>query len=1720
MPELLHIGPNQTDERTDLLSINQTSPVPVDAKEADAKAGKYDYALGAGSPGVSALTSQIQAGMEERVRQRAAQTKDIQDFETRNQKLIELAKEKGPVDPAKVAKAQAIIANVPNNDPSSIMEKLLGETVVGKAVRNQNFQDNFLDQQFPERTAEAAKFTAGHIAKNEWLSNFEVEKKKEYDRSSWGGYIADTAKRLLPGYSEFKLSNIVLGAPDQSMFLPGKGMAESVAYQWALPPDEFMSSVRRTYDALAQDNLPLAQEYLSAVRSYTTGDRAAANFSLAFDLATAVSPTALLRGGKAAAEVGAAGARAVVRKGESVAAASAQKMLPKAMADVAEAAARTPIDKPRLAEVTEGVSAGAKVEAREITNALFTEHDPLRLGRDMSLPDTMRPEVFFSGESRVLSSERAGRIVQQVTEKLQKVYEDVGNLSLVRRLTPQALEQAYSEAEKVLTERYTSVGDAVLNARFQHHAPDSNAANTGIVEMQMGRPDGTLFDSPKEAYRTATVDYGLSAKDVHSIQPNGTGGFYISIIRPIDETSAAVRKLNVATEYNQTPKSLTNAFFGWAWRSADQNVSQFQNENRKTALQGIQAITEAMQNIASDLKALDAFRLPFTKSERKDLSRIMEINRDTEWVDEKGVNRRGFFYDNVKDLEDAYLSEFDRLPSEREIRAYYAARSLNDFDYFMRNLTIYRDKVRQGIEKFDFQYADFSEQTHSWSNVNLSDITKQTMDGKYVDDIPWDVPEDAGIAILHGEEGNRGRTFKKNTASEADRAEIAELQKRGYKLIQVANPTSRPLSPITGEEVINFVLARKHEVSPQTWEQLPYRPGFHVEYTDPYFVKQPRIARLTTGSAPPVPEGHVRLYRGIGNNMHGGVAGQGGSGANLTWYTTKKDRAARYGAVHYVDVPNTPESLKRFAQGTASPDDLVSDSEDLVRGLRPYTETGTTHRYDGDVSMLGARTENEAARLTQYVETGRQLLKDGKTAELREHLKNGPFSYEKFWSLFQESVDPKTGRITPPLFNKDDSFYSVGTGRYTIDDHKLGEKYAGLEDSIRSPYNLFASIDKEYAGQRNIQLWGYDNLGTEQNPVHKLGQARLLDPLSTLNRSMANVMRNRYMQDYKMQASEAFVEEFSDLFKVPKEDLQANLIYYLHQPPWDTANPNTGRLAQAKSARMALLNLLGSETELGKAFSWAEQKMNNLILDKLGTQGYDKFVRGVDLPLEKDPLKIMRNFAFHTKLGLFNLVQFGLQAQTMGHVIAVAGPVTGTKGAVASTLMMGARLHSFSDASIAAMGKVASRLGVMSKEEFAESWDALKRTGFHVVGTDHTWREDLFDPKVFTGTVGRFLDKGAMFFNEGERVTRFAAWNAAYLEWKKANPTRVLDNTARAKILNRADDLSLNMTRASNASWQQGIFSVPTQFLSYQARMMEQLLPGYSSKLTAREKAQAYATYAAFYGVPGLGAATTGISFYEDIKQAALERGVNVSDPFLYAFNEGLISSLVKLTTGREYSFSKRMGPGGIASLGAIADFTQGEGEKGLAQILVGPSGTILFDSVRTAYPVLTWASNPFRPPENKYVLTKADLIDAFSFISSVKNVNVSYMMGNVGMYMTSKGVPVDHADAYDAAVFALLGVEKMSATDTWAKMGSLKDAKKTQDVLEKEIKRTYRLAFRAQRDGDDKNAEIYLNRIRLQLAAGNFNPIDSYKILREVLSADAPLVDSINERFQKKFNK
>src|SRR5690606_21447858 len=192
-------------------------------------------------------------------------------------------------------------------------------------------------------------------------------------------------------------------------------------------------------------------------------------------------------------------------------------------------------------------------------------------------------------------------------------------------------------------------------------------------------------------------------------------------------------------------------------------------------------------------------------------------------------------YDTVADLEKAYLKRGFSLPTEKEVEAYFSFRQLMDYDHAVRNISVYRDKARLGI----------NQKSIGW--ISRDETGKKTykhspfFEGRVIDNLPTRSSEPFTIGWYNGETGKVRFETSDTLRYGREWDEINDLIGKGYKIIQVADPKEPALRDLvkSGGEPVQYLIVRDVKEKPLSMNQVPYNEGGHWMYPQMgYYLKQ------------------------------------------------------------------------------------------------------------------------------------------------------------------------------------------------------------------------------------------------------------------------------------------------------------------------------------------------------------------------------------------------------------------------------------------------------------------------------------------------------------------------------------------------------------------------------------------------------------------------------------------------------------------------------------------------------------------------------------------------------------------------------------------------------------------------------------------------------------------------------------------------------------------
>jgi hypothetical protein len=737
--------------------------------------------------------------------------------------------------------------------------------------------------------------------------------------------------------------------------------------------------------------------------------------------------------------------------------------------------------------------------------------------------------------------------------------------------------------------------------------------------------------------------------------------------------------------------------------------------------------------------------------------------------------------------------------------------------------------------------------------------------------------------------------------------------------------------------------------------------------------------------------------------------------------------------------------------------------------------------YEGDTTVMPMSIRAQGVEVSKHLDEVRKLLKAGKTKDAEAYAKaNLHVAPKEVLSWFKPSM--LNGKKKPPRLNLDEPIQLVPKDKMIVDiDNTLKARHGAAFRDGTTRGSLNKQNQVQFTGERDsYELTTLVDNGTRGKPLYAWEPAKMVDPMPMMNRALQRIVNSRFMDDYKTFSVEHWIKEAENFLDVNKADLRANPYFHFHNPRFLNGAPQD-KVDALKGAHYQIEQLIGKPTTLDAQLHSVSQKLVDSIYERVG--GRAALLTDAALSKTKDPYTYARSMAFHAKLGLFNWVQLLVQMQSMAHITAVAGPrmaVSGSAASVAALLVrrnMSPEIMKFYDDALVKMsypGMVAWKPG-----EFTEAIRTLDQTGFrHVQMGPLAMIDDAANPRIVQGAVGNFLDAGTGFFRTGEKAVRNVAWFSAYKEFRRDNPTKRITNQVRNQILNRADDLYVNMSRASNSALHKGIFSIPFQFLTYQLRLMEQMLPFAGKRLTTAEKARVYAVYGGLYGFP-VATNVTGVPFGDFIRKAALENNVDVHESWIQGALDGLPSMVLSLVTGKQYNVGDRFGIQGFETL---REFTRGD--RPWWELAGGAAFSTLRDTFGHSDGFVQAMFSAIRG-DGEFDFQLEDFVDPFKAISTVNNAWRGLAAIHTGRWMSRKEIYLSDVSAANAFFMTAVGLQPQQVADMHLMSWAMKDQKELEEHVTKQFVLEFRRGLDARKVGNLEQANAYMKRAFVYLHIG-----------------------------------
>lgn len=1583
--EPINLTPPQFEEPK-LINLDEPKETPLPAAIAEKRTQDAVFSIKDNvNKDYTEMLQKFLGGKENELRQQAAASINTKANDLIRERINKQVEATGTITPGELD----LITKAVRANPNTVFEQAYAKEYMQYVDKVFNYDpDLFIGdsvKEVPEAVSMSKDIGKTAVFRYKFALKQAEDANIEKDGQTWVGWTADRVKELIPFYTDVKLRGLLENVPFVMSGLGGSNLYQIRESLMNEPSDEvYAQNFNRIMTKLKKDNPGLAIHFATSMAHMSTSDIVLGNVFSIVD-ASMIKPgtvAAIARRGFRAMDTAMA-VKDITKAVERVALTDSPKAAEAVVLDAAGAADEAAVKS--VVDTTAKTFAGKPVEQRAALEAM-----PSALRADQA---ALRENV----PTRI-SQNLINKIMDSSDSLITKLQDTMANIMRVRRIPAiEAAEEAIRAVKDRAKEMYPGLKNAVLDVSDLVY---NNITNTHSVQLKIGNPQGALFANFNTAQNYFKTLHGL--QDV-AIERQGFG-FYGRLSLPLRETDNIIRDALLATKNSTSPASWLNGWVGWL-RTPEETMSIEHAINRKIATYTSSKLMQLAKESAKEINKLSNWALPGSTRKKQwyDWEKVVKQSSEN-WapdVLEKTPYNKGYFYRTIGELDDGYQKLVGRLPSDREISAYFAFVRTHELDRIFREVAVQRNYQRIGGQMHMFWQPPVAPSSRKVESQWFAGVVQNELPGG--NDAVMIAISKAGKERIVNAEYLHANARLRNVVQKG-------IDEGRYKVVRVIDPEQRPFKDYgktygpgevlnfptkVGNERVRYVIS--NNVNTRNFkfgELVPRRGGPHIEYDYDFYIKQPIL--------------HVQR---LGNTVR--------------------------------------------------------------------------HMYEGDRTIMPIGIRAMGEDVANKLDTIRELMASKRVAEAKDYAENVAKLGVEWKEIRSWFVRKKVnGVLQPPRINMTEKIQVVPRNKMTEDMSKaLEEKYKGTFFDGTKRGSDARQFQVEYTGQRDAwEVFSLRDEGTRHNPLYHVEPAKTIDLIPSMNRSMSRIVQNTFLDDYKIFSIEHWLREAEPFLKTSIEDIRGAPFHTFTNPEW-----KGGADIEKKNALLAqhfqIRQLLGISNAADNLLQSAAQKLYDSLYKSLGPLKFDKnklydtaavlenAAHGVLLAAPYLLSKIakwpdfLRAITFHAKLGMFNPVQLIVQLQTYTTIMGVAGFKNAGAGTMAAMLHGLSRLNK-KPGIIDGMDRMATKFG-WKAGEFKEAMALLDRTGFGILGGEYAMLDSHLMPKMISSGAHNFLEAGTMFFKGGEKSVRHGAWYTAYREFRNVNPVKKITDQDLRTILNRADLLSVNMSRASSSALHTGVFSLPSQFLSYQLRAFE-LFTG--KRLNWVERGRLLATYAGFYGVP-TATGILGYPFGDHIRQYALENNYVVGDSYFTTLMEGIPSMLTALTVGEHYNFGDRFGTQGFEWLREAM-----RSDKPMWDIFGGAAYSTLSktwensDGFRKMMAGLIRGDGEFTPKVE-------DFGDLFKEISSVNNTWKMVMALNTGKWFSSRETYMGDASAGNAVFQYLTGLTPQQIADLQRTTLTIKSREEQWKYADNFFTKEFRRGLREQDNNNPEQAKQFFSR-------------------------------------------
>lgn len=773
--------------------------------------------------------------------------------------------------------------------------------------------------------------------------------------------------------------------------------------------------------------------------------------------------------------------------------------------------------------------------------------------------------------------------------------------------------------------------------------------------------------------------------------------------------------------------------------------------------------------------------------------------------------------------------------------------------------------------------------------------------------------------------------------------------------------------------------------------------------------------------------------------------------------------------------------------------------------VRPQRAGGKTieNIYVGDKTVMPIKNKALGTKVTKMWNEAHAFIKAGDWDSARPIVAKLGIDWNEFTGWYKPGRDA-AGKPVRALLDANAPMVVVSKGKNINNiDNTLRERYGNFKDGTKtgSLNNFKVAYNTERHSDGDLRT--INDIGTKDQPIFAHQPADFVDPITTMNRSLNRSINSLFMDDYKRYGVEHWLREAEPYLEARGgvKEIRSSPFQWFNNPVWKS-DMGVAQKMNLMTNRYKVQSFLGIPSKFD---SWVHNFTEHLAdtsYEKFGPEGSRTIMQKTRsiapiwaLQHLKNPVDFIRGATFNFKLGIFNPAQFLVQAQTHSLIWALE-PRHGTAGTYAMLLHGWSRVNK-NPAILDALDNYATKLSGFGSRfkpgEFKEGMDLLDRTGFEHVAGEYANLSKAYLPT--TNFVSNDLNKGLRLgqtpFRLGEQSTRVTAWYTAFREFRETNPTLAIGNKELQKILQKADLLTVNMSRASSSHINQGIFSLSTQFLSYQIKLAELF---WSKRIgeTATDRVMARARlvtgFAMLYGLPNA-VGVTGAPVADNLRE-------HFMDDLGYIPGEKWVSTM--LNEGfPAWSWAMISGNGDLQAghLPNIGDRFGSQGWQNIKQAMrsnipwwqaIGGAG------VSTASNFMSAAFDPFYQgalswargdrSDERFTIRGADLLEPWKQVSTISMGARLWTALQTGKWVSANEQYETDVSPLRAALLATLGMNPQEQDDAFNKNQMVQGETEAQKAALKEFIKDWRRGLEAKENNDQEQGDAYIRNAMARL--------------------------------------